>query len=236
MTRPTRFAVTLTALALLACAAVAQQQGDEVAAPPEPPVPRPAAADRSWESFRETIVLGNIFLPNRGELRRSAERETREPDRPERDQREAEPAPPRDPGDRFALRGVSYIGETHRAFFEDLSDGSIRTLIVGDTLAGRRLEEINLDTVRLAPLDSDEASPDEAGAAQPTEPYTIEIGWALSGSQSPAAAASGTRRPATPTDASATSDDDADAADQPDDEELSVIERLRRRRQQQINE
>lgn len=216
----------------IGCLALAQQ---EEQAPPAP-VPRPATAERSWEQFRESVVLGNIFSPDRAEQRRAAERDagrdvSSEADREADEQDSEEPREPADPGDDYVLRGVSFVGSTHRAFAEDRRDGSIRTLTVGDRLAGRRVTEIELDSVVLSPA-ADDGEP--AVGIEDRDPHAIEIGWTFSGRESPGGSAASAPG-ASSTDANG-DDDASEQAASEDEGDLSVIERLRRRREQELNQ
>ncbi|MEX2673653.1 MAG: hypothetical protein WD294_16255 [Phycisphaeraceae bacterium] len=244
--RVTLFMVATIALLSIASLTLAQRSEPDTAdaEPTTTTAPRDGAANDPDEAaekvggaggvqaYREAVISGNIFSRQRGR-RAVASRPGPEP-REREEEVDPEPATPPDPADNFAFRGVSYVGQTPRAFFEDRRTGSIHILTVDDTLADRRIVAIELDTAEVAfERGNGEAvdDPEAADQPRPREPYRIELGFTLSGEDARSAPA------ATP---SRQTSRDGDASDDPDSEtddgELSIEERMRLRRQQQLNQ
>ncbi|HAK95782.1 MAG TPA: hypothetical protein DCM87_12500 [Planctomycetes bacterium] len=179
---------------------------------------RVPAAERTWERYRE-IAARNIFSQQRRPFSRGAERaaaeesegpggggrgETKSPDRPER----------------WVLLGVSKVGDRLLAFFEDTDATVVRHAARGETVGICTLAAITLDNVTVRVADREQ---------------TIAVGCTLAGDAAPArapAAASEGRAPAGSADARP--EPAEGAAETPPGDGDSVLDRLLRRRQQEM--
>jgi hypothetical protein len=130
-------------------------------------------------------------------------------DTPPPERVEVIPPGPVDPASHYLLVGVSLIGDQRIAFFVDRRDGVVRPYGVGQSLADYELIVITLDAV-VCRFEGEER--------------TIEVGRLLIG-EAP---------PANPDAASA--EPGAEPATESNDEELSVLEKLRRRREEELGQ
>lgn len=167
----------LLAVLVAACAAGFPASG-EAARPSSREVARPSSVGssqlvRSWERYREIADL-NIFSPNRRPRRRSSNisSEAEQEALKRLLEKKSNPAADPEPGDEFSLRGVSLIGDTYYAFFENTDDSSSIHASVGDTVGKRKLTRITLDQVQY----------EDAGKT-----ITIVVGKTLTGKEAPVA-------------------------------------------------
>jgi hypothetical protein len=129
---------------------------------------------------------------------------------------EAAPAAVVLPTQQWVLVGVVMDDQQQRAFLEPVSGGELRKLTVGDTLAEGQITAVNLDTIVFR----------DSGGAR-----TIRVGQDLSGGAA-SLRSSGASQPgpgasgASPSTPAAAGGSDAG---------LSAEERMRRRRQQELN-
>jgi hypothetical protein len=117
------------------------------------------------------------------------------------------PPGPVDPASHYLLVGVSLVGDQRIAFFVDQRDGVVRPYGVGQTVADYEIVAITLDAVV---------------CRFEEQPRTIEVGRLLIGDAPPANADAAFAAP--------------EPAAEPNDEELSVLERLRRRREEELGQ
>ncbi|MBI1371544.1 MAG: hypothetical protein GC159_02105 [Phycisphaera sp.] len=184
------------------------------------PTPTKADAQPSWDRYR-VIVERSIFAQSRT-TRVEKPRETTE--KPvEAPKPEPVVEAPKDPGTYYGLVGVSRVGERWMAFFEDARDGSIKAVAPGDTLAGRRIESVTLDTVTAA---TDDKTSD------------VAIGYTLTGAarETPAKTATrpSTSSPTSTASKPASSSTQTQPAEAPSGDAASLLERLRQRRAQEL--
>ena len=134
----------------------------------------------------------------------------------------AEPSRPADPADRYLFVGVSIIGDETIAFFEDQDDATIQRVTSGAMLGERKISTITLDSVE---------------STRGDKSMRIEVGQRLSGSDVPPIVRS---VPTVPLTSPSTKVDSPTPrpgpAAAPDPASLSIIERLRLRRQQELGQ
>ena len=142
-------AMLLVCLASVALAQSDQRTGEPAEGRAVVAPAGPAVMDRG-EAAR-LIVERNIFNRNRGQ-RPTSRRGGGAPGEPGEDGGESRPvvaAPPPDPGADLVLTGVSLVDDRYLAFFEQTRTGQIQAVAAGETLAGRRIEEMSLDGVKV---------------------------------------------------------------------------------------
>jgi len=216
-----------------------------MAAAASPPAAPPSGQSAQWESYR-VLSERNIFLRNRA--------------RPSSSYRAPTPAPATpvaDSGDtRIVLTGIIQQGGDHLAFFEDTRTGKTTTVQAGDPLGKGRLTTITLDSVQYtcdgkatqiaigSNLAGTAASPPKpattpsttaAPATTPTAPAPPAATSAPAGSVTILTApapepGSTTPPPAAPPQAAA-----GTAGDTKDSGAAGILERMRQRREQELN-
>ena len=172
-----------------------------------------SAPVKSWDLYRE-ITLRNIFSRNR----RPLVRPTPEEDARARSEGEGSAGSdrgPADPGRDIVLVGVTKVGTRLFALFEKVREGTISPVAEGETIGGRKLKAITLDSV--------------IGERDGTE-TTIPVGRALTGDIRAAGSPAG----APPADAAPSARSGEESAGSETDPEMeSALERLLRRRREE---
>ncbi|MBI1367254.1 MAG: hypothetical protein GC162_01225 [Planctomycetes bacterium] len=156
------------------------------------------------------------------------------------------PPPPAKPGSHHVLVGISVVGERAYAFIENQRDHQVARVKVGETVDGLTVRDITIDGIVRADGDNK---------------LDIPVGYLLSGEQPPAPLASSSTSSSSGRAMASTASTDAgkpgatagdaskpagaaDAGTSPaagaaggagDDANLSILERLRRRREQELN-
>ena len=143
------FVTCLSAFALFTQVAAAQQTPTEQTASDQDN--QGGSVQRTGVSY-SLIVERNIFDRNRGRNQRGAGRNGQGPggtDATTQNPRERTPSAPPDPGSDLVLTGVSLNDGRYLAFFENHRTGQVYAVASGETLAGRSVNEMDLDRVTL---------------------------------------------------------------------------------------
>lgn len=178
-----------------------------------------APAGDEWREF-SIVVERNIFDPARG---------PREQPRPV-----ATPAPPPPPAVTLDLRGAIAIGEYRVAFFEGSALPGPRRAELGSEVAGLRIEDISVESVRLADgMTTATLRVGERLSKRGDEPWQL-AGRAAPGERPASSSASAGGSP--PPSGASASGGGAPAASGADDSNLSPLERLRLRRQSELGQ
>jgi hypothetical protein len=220
-----------------------------------------APAPPAWERY-EIVNDRNVFNRDRKPVVRRTSSQADSPDALTEVKKTEPLAPtgPHDPGDDFALAGVAQESDGFVAFIEDLTTSTTKRHHVGDTLGGRTLAAITLDDVRCqadgkilviaigqtltgaAPLRNEPPPPapkplvarkrqtPDAKTGNPDNPN----GPAQAGKPGTSPAPEPGAKPATPTGAKSGASPATSPAAAPSDP-ASVLERLRQRREQELN-
>ena len=206
----------------------------------------------------------NIFSRTRGQAAPPApepdqEANSQEPSTP------APEAPPPPVGSYLILRGVSLVGDRATALVEDQRNGQVHLIQEGSALADHEVLEVGLDAIIVwapagdpEPDESRASSGDDADPAQATatdnapfeqpsagassrpEPLTVDIGQNLLGKVPQQEASSASPGDAAGQTGAASSDSNSSAQGHPrpsadDAATNAILERLRRRRQEELS-
>ena len=184
-----------------------------------------AAPSPAWQRY-EIVVQRNMFSPRRQPPKpeRSTSDDTEKTAESNASADDARESAPPLPGANYVLVGTSLVGEHRIAFCEDRRDGRLIRLTPGETVEDFSLKQVTQDAVVFERED---------------KPVNIAVGQTLSGqTAAPAAPSSGTteagQAPTATTNPSPAEAGAGDQASAPDESTMSIIERLRRRREQEL--
>lgn len=176
--------------------------------------PNAAAADQFTDEYG-VVVQNNVFLRQRGAVESNRPSSTSRPS-----------VPPRSPEQSLMLTGVVFEDGEYRAYFEDLSAGSVLRVLTGDAIARGIVADIALNAVAYRAADGKiqwvDVGQDLTGtdAIVTTQPNRTGTGAPTT---QPSSTVEGGSMPST-----------ADAAGQSDPSTMSIRERMMLRRQESL--
>ncbi|QNN25214.1 hypothetical protein HED60_24015 [Planctomycetales bacterium ZRK34] len=183
-----------------------------------------AAPSPAWQRY-EIVVQRNMFSPRRQPPKpeRSTSDDTEKTAESNASADDARESAPPLPGENYVLVGTSLVGEHRIAFCEDRRDGRLIRLTPGEAVEDFSLKQVTQDAVVFE---------------REAKPVNIAVGQTLSGQiAAPAAPSPGTTGAGQAATTSTNPPPAADAGDQAsatDESTMSIIERLRRRREQEL--